>query len=82
MMTYDLHSCSPSMTTVDLLFKVNGSQDFQHSVRTAATKRHLHCMTRQSPLVSAVCVNCLQTANLFFVELTHLGHQNQKKLMH
>ena len=36
----------------------------------------------RSPLVSAVHVNCLWTVILLFVEVTHLGHQNQKKLMH
>ena len=88
----------------DLLFMAYATRDFQHSIRTAATKRWRHTIsthvrrpcellancgfalhgvrnstaatkrrqlaTCQSPLVSAVRANC-----------THLGHQNQKKLM-
>ena len=61
------------LRTVNLLFMAYGTQDFQHSIRTAARKR------RQLTTVRA---NCLWTANLLFVEVTHLGHQNQKKLMH
>ena len=33
---------------------------------------------KNSPIVSTVHVNCLQTVNLLFVEVTYLGHQNQK----
>ena len=60
------------LRTVNLLFMAYGTQDFQHSIRTAARKR------RQLTTVRA---NCLWTANLLFVEVTHLGHQNQKELM-
>ena len=61
------------LQTENLLFMAYGTQDFQHSIRTAATKR------RQLMTVHA---NCLWTANLLFMEVTHLGNQNQKKLMH
>ena len=72
------------LRTADLLFKANGTRDFQHSIRTAATAKET-TTTRQSPLVSTIRANCLRTANLLFVEVTHLDHQmnqNQKKLMH
>ena len=78
--SYDLHSCPPSMRTANLSFMAYGTRNFQHSIRTTSTKRR-QLTTRQSPLVSAVRANCLWTANLLFVEVTHLGHQNQKKLM-
>ena len=84
MTTCDLHSRPSSMRTADLLFKANGTRDFQHSIRTAATAKET-TTTRQSPLVSTLHANCLRTANLLFVEVTHLDHQmnqNQKKLMH
>ena len=63
----------PSMRTENLLFVVYRTQDFQRAIRTAATRR------RQLMTVRA---NCLWTVNLFFVEVTHLHHQKQKKLMH
>ena len=40
--------------------------DFQHSLRTAATKRWW-LTTRQSPLMSAIHTNCLRTANFPFM---------------
>ena len=49
----------------------------QSEQTTAATKRRHRC-----PLVSAVHAKCLQTGNLLFVKVIHLGLQNQKRLMH
>ena len=81
----NLHSCPLSVrtalrTAANLLFVAYGTQDFQHSVRTASTKRR-QLTTCQSSLVSAVRANCLRTANLVFVEVSHLG-QNQMKLIY
>ena len=58
-----------------------GTRYSQHSIRTAATKRR-QLTTGESPLVSAVHANCLQTTNLLFVEVIHLGLHNQKRLKH
>ena len=69
MTTYDLHLCAVHaniLRTANLLFVVYRTRDFQHSIRTAATKRW-QLTTCQSPLVSAVHVNCLWTANLLFI---------------
>ena len=53
----------------------------RYSIRTSATERR-QLTTRQSPRVSAIRTNYFQTANSLFVEVTHLGHQNQKRLIH
>ena len=65
----DLRS-APMFTSMRTAY---GTQDFQHSIRAAARKR------RQ---LTTALANCLWTANLLFMEVTHLGHQNQKELMH
>ena len=52
------------LRTANLLFIASGTQDFQHSIRTAATERDDDL---QSLLVSAVRLNCLRTADLLFV---------------
>ena len=54
-----------------------GIQDFQHQIRTAATKRR-QLMTGRSALRSAVHANCWQTSNLLFMEVNCLGLQIQE----
>lgn len=73
---------------VRLLFGTNkneqdyfGTRDSQHQIRKVATKRWQLTIS-QSPLVSAIHANCLWTVNLLFVEVIHLGLQNQKGLVH
>ena len=80
----NLHSsaiCANCLRTTNLLYVAYGTRDFQHSFRTAATKRR-QFTTRQSPLVFAVCKNCLRTANFLFMAYgTRLRFSilNQKK---
>ena len=54
-----------------------GIQDFQHQIRTAATKRR-QLMTGRSALASAIHANCWQTSNLLFMEVNCLGLQIQE----
>ena len=82
MTTYDLHSCPACELLANCGFALQGEWNSRFSTFNQNSSNKETLTTRQSPLVSAVRVNCLRTANLLFVEVTHLDNQNQNKLMH
>ena len=51
---------------------------FSTSIRKQQ-QRDWRLMTRQSPFVSVVRANCLQTANFLFLGVTHSGNQNRQR---
>ena len=84
--TYDLHSCPPSMRTacqLRIYFSWRTEQDYfernsRFSTFNQNSRSYEETTTYDSPISTRVRRPC--ELLLLFMEGTHLGHQNQKKL--
>ena len=72
------HVCCPCELFANCNFSLHGVWNTIFS-SFSVNSSNTEMTTCQSPLVSVVHANCLQTVNLLFVEVTHSGHQNRQR---